>query len=390
LFNVVIILALAWLALRLSRKGLARLRERMQAGGLADFERVKRINTLEQVFRYAIAVIIILVTGMLVLSQLGISIAPILAAAGVLGIAIGFGAQSLVKDYFTGLFLLLENQVRQGDVVEIAGKGGLVEEMTLRYIRLRDYEGSVHYVPNGTIDSVTNRSRGFAFAVIDIGVAYREDVDEVYAVMREVGAALRADPEISAKIEDDLEIAGVDKWADSAVVIRCRFKVRPLEQWGVRRAYLYRLKKAFDAADIEIWVGFEIAQLSGLFEHLLVRKASGLHPGQDIIAGAVHHAHDAAHLVACQPFGQGLDYRDSTCDCGLEPDNPALSLGGEGEVVTVMGQQGLVGGDHILARRDGGFGRQTGGAFVAAHDFDKDIDIVTPGEGHRIGFPRIV
>ena len=252
LFNVVIILALSWLALRLSRKGLARLRARMQEGALADFERVKRLNTLEQVFRYAIAVIITLVTGMLVLSELGISIAPILAAAGVLGIAIGFGAQSLVKDYFTGLFLLLENQVRQGDVVEIAGKGGLVEEMTLRYIRLRDYEGSVHYVPNGTIDSVTNRSRGFAFAVIDIGVAYREDIDEVYAVMREVGAALRADPEFATKIEDDLEIAGVDKWADSAVVIRCRFKVRPLEQWGIRRAYLYRLKKAFDAADIEI------------------------------------------------------------------------------------------------------------------------------------------
>jgi small conductance mechanosensitive channel len=252
LFNVVIILALSWLALRLSRKGLARLRARMQEGALADFERVKRLNTLEQVFRYAIAVIITLVTGMLVLSELGISIAPILAAAGVLGIAIGFGAQSLVKDYFTGLFLLLENQVRQGDVVEIAGKGGLVEEMTLRYIRLRDYEGSVHYVPNGTIDSVTNRSRGFAFAVIDIGVAYREDIDEVYAVMREVGSSLRADPEFATKIEDDLEIAGVDKWADSAVVIRCRFKVRPLEQWGIRRAYLYRLKKAFDAADIEI------------------------------------------------------------------------------------------------------------------------------------------
>ncbi|MDO9467933.1 MAG: mechanosensitive ion channel family protein [Thiobacillus sp.] len=252
LFNVVIILTLSWLALRLSRKGLERLRAHMQEGEFVDLERIKRLNTLEQVFRYAIAVIITLVTGMLVLSQLGISIAPILAAAGVLGIAIGFGAQSLVKDYFTGLFLLLENQVRQGDVVEIAGKGGLVEEMTLRYIRLRDYEGSVHYVPNGTIDSVTNRSRGFAFAVIDIGVAYREDVDEVYAVMREVGAALRADPEFSAKIEDDLEIAGVDKWADSAVVIRCRFKVRPLEQWGVRRAYLYRLKKAFDAAGIEI------------------------------------------------------------------------------------------------------------------------------------------
>lgn len=249
--HVVIILALTWLLLRLSRKGLARLRTHMQQD-LGDRERIKRLDTLERVFRYVAAVIITLVGGMLVLSAVGISIAPILATAGVLGIAIGFGAQSLVKDYFNGFFLLLENQVRQGDVVEVAGKGGLVEEMTLRYIRLRDYEGSVHYIPNGTIDSVTNRSRGFAFALLDIGVAYREDVDEVYAVMREVAAGMRSDPELGEKIVEDLEIAGVDKWADSAVVIRCRFKVMPLEQWTVRRAFLYRLKKAFDAAGIEI------------------------------------------------------------------------------------------------------------------------------------------
>ena len=249
--HVLIILVLAWLALRLSRKALARLRLHMQQDE-NDIERNKRLKTLEQVFRYVVAVIITLITGMLVLSEMGISIAPILATAGVLGIAIGFGAQSLVKDYFNGLFLLLENQVRQGDVVEVAGKGGLVEEMTLRYIRLRDYEGSVHYIPNGTIDTVTNRSRSFAHAVIDVGVAYREDVDEVYAVMREVAAELRADPEFAEKIVEDIEIAGVDQWGDSAVVIRCRFKVRPLEQWGVRRAYLYRLKKAFDAAHIEI------------------------------------------------------------------------------------------------------------------------------------------
>jgi len=249
--HVVIILALTWLLLRLSRKGLARLRTHMQQD-LGDRERIKRLDTLERVFRYVAAVIITLVGGMLVLSAVGISIAPILATAGVLGIAIGFGAQSLVKDYFNGFFLLLENQVRQGDVVEVAGKGGLVEEMTLRYIRLRDYEGSVHYIPNGTIDSVTNRSRGFAFALLDIGVAYREDVDEVYAVMREVAAGMRSDPELGEKIVEDLEIAGVDKWADSAIVIRCRFKVMPLEQWTVRRAFLYRLKKAFDAAGIEI------------------------------------------------------------------------------------------------------------------------------------------
>jgi small conductance mechanosensitive channel len=249
--HVVIILALTWLALRLSRRLLTRLRVHMQHE-LADFERIKRLDTLERVFRYVATVVITLVGTMLVLSEVGISIAPILATAGVLGIAIGFGAQSLVKDYFNGFFLLLENQVRVGDVVEVAGKGGLVEEMTLRYLRLRDYEGSVHTIPNGIVDTVTNRSRGFAFALLDVGVAYREDVDEVYAVMREVAAEMRADPELGERILDDLEIAGVDKWGDSAVVIRCRFKVKPLEQWGVRRAFLYRLKKAFDAAGIEI------------------------------------------------------------------------------------------------------------------------------------------
>ena len=249
--HVLLILGLSWLVMCVSRKAVGRLRKRME-DGVDDQEWIKRLHTLEQVFRYIIAVIITVVTAMLVLSEVGISIAPILAAAGVLGIAIGFGAQSLVKDYFTGLFLLLENQVRQGDVVEVAGKGGLVEEMTLRYIRLRDYEGSVHYIPNGHVDTVTNRSRGFAYAVIDVGVAYREDIDEVYDLMRKVATELRADPELADKIVDDIEIAGVDQWGDSAVVIRCRFKVMPLEQWGVRRAYLYRLKKAFDAADIEI------------------------------------------------------------------------------------------------------------------------------------------
>lgn len=249
--HVLLILAMAWLAVRLAGRALARLRTHMDQDA-SDLERSKRLKTLEQVSRYVIAVTITLVTAMLVLSEIGISIAPILAAAGVLGIAVGFGAQSLVKDYFTGLFLLLENQVRQGDVVEVAGKGGLVEEMTLRYIRLRDYEGTVHYIPNGTIDTVTNRSRSYAYAVIDIGVAYREDIDEVYAVMRQVAGELRADPLMAGKIEEDLEIAGIDQWGDSSVVIRCRFKVRPLEQWDVRRAYLYRLKKAFDAAGIEI------------------------------------------------------------------------------------------------------------------------------------------
>ena len=160
--------------------------------------------------------------------------------------------ENLVKDYFTGFFLLLENQIRIGDVVEAGGKAGLVEELTLRYLRLRDYSGNVHYIPNGNISVVTNMSLGYAYAVIDADVAYGADIDRVEAVMRSVGDGMRRDELFSARILDDLEIAGVDAWADSAIVIRCRFKVQPLEQWNVRREYLRRLKQAFDREGIEI------------------------------------------------------------------------------------------------------------------------------------------
>ncbi len=124
--------------------------------------------------------------------------------------------------------------------------------MTLRYVRLRDYDGNVHFVPNGQISTVTNRTRTFAFAVMDVGIAYREDVDAAIEVIREVGRAMRADESFGPRILEDLDVAGVDQWADSAVIIRCRFKVKPIEQWGVRRGFLQRLKAAFDARGIEI------------------------------------------------------------------------------------------------------------------------------------------
>ena len=168
------------------------------------------------------------------------------------GVAVGFGAQSLVKDYFTGFFLLLENQMRQGDVIEAGGHGGVVEEITLRYVRMRDYDGNVHFVPNGTITTVTNKTRGFAYSVIDVGIAYRENIDEALAIMRQVGSELRADPDMALKILEELEIAGVNELGDSAVVLRCRFKTAPIEQWGIRREYLRRIKIAFDAAGVEI------------------------------------------------------------------------------------------------------------------------------------------
>ncbi len=249
--RIVVILLLAWLAATILRRAIRILRRRIEAR-IDDREALKRAETLSRVFRYIVTAAVSLIAGMTILSELGVSLAPILGAAGIAGVAIGFGAQSLVKDFFSGFFILFEDQIRTGDVVRVANHSGLVEEITLRHTRLRDYEGNVHYVPNGMIDSVVNMSRGFAQAVMDIGVAYRENTDEVYAVMRETARQLRADTEFGPRILDDLEIAGVDKWDNSAVVIRCRFKVVALEQWSVRREYLRRLKMAFDRAGIEI------------------------------------------------------------------------------------------------------------------------------------------
>jgi small conductance mechanosensitive channel len=252
IFHILLILVLAWILLKLSRKAVGMLNTYLRSRASTSPEELKRADTISQVFRYIASVGISAVAGMVILSEMGISIAPILATAGVLGIAVGFGAQSLIKDYFNGFFLLLENQIRQGDVVDAGGKSGLVEEVTLRYVRMRDYEGNVHFVPNGIITTVTNMSREYAYSVINVGVAYREDMDEVMSIMQQVGDEMRADGTFGKKILEPLEMAGVDKWEDSAVVVRCRFKVIALEQWGVRREYLRRLKQAFDHRGIEI------------------------------------------------------------------------------------------------------------------------------------------
>lgn len=250
-FRVVAIALMAWtLALVLNRT-IRAFRVRIASRFTAK-EEVRRAETIGRVLRYIATVVVTLIAAVLILSELGVSVAPILGAAGVVGLAVGFGAQSLVKDYFTGFFLLLENQLTTGDVVKIADKAGLVEDVTLRFVRLRDYDGNVHFVPNNLITTVTNMSRSFAFAVVDAGVACREDTDAVVGVMRTVGAALREDPSYSERILDDLEVAGVESWGDSAVVLRCRFKVLPLEQWNVKREFLRRLKKAFHEHGIEI------------------------------------------------------------------------------------------------------------------------------------------
>ncbi len=252
MLRILLIVVLAGILMKISSKLIIKLKMHLRERAIEDAEELKRIDTVGRVFRYIATIVIGIIAIVEILHQLGISIAPILAAAGVVGLAIGFGAQSLIKDYFNGFFILLENQIRQGDVVDAGGKAGLVEEVTLRYIRMREYSGNVHYVPNGSITTVTNMSRGFAQAVIDVGVAYRENVDEVIKVMKAVGEDLRTDDEYQFKILDHMEVAGVDQLGDSSVTIRCRFKVMPLEQWGVRREYLKRIKAAFDQHGIEI------------------------------------------------------------------------------------------------------------------------------------------
>ena len=216
-------------------------------------DELPRLATVGRVLRYTTTVVVVLVAGMLILGELGISIAPILAAAGVAGVAIGFGAQSLIKDYFSGFFILIEDQIREGDVVEIAGKAGIVEEMTLRYVRLRDGDGYVHFVPNGEIKLVSNRTRGFARAVVDVGVGYAVDIDQALGVMREVGRAMRADERWKGRVPDDIEVLGVEKLDNSAVVLRVQLRVMPaIERDNVKREYLKRIKEAFAARGIEI------------------------------------------------------------------------------------------------------------------------------------------
>lgn len=249
--KLAVIVLVMWGLLLGMRRLLSRVRSyaSSKAGGA---EEARRIHTLTIVFRYAITFLVVLVTVTLVLSEVGVSIAPVLGAAGILGVAVGLGGQSLVKDFLAGLFLLVENQVRVGDVVNVGGKAGFVEAVTLRHVRLRDYGGDVHFVPTGSIGVVTNQTMEFSYALVDVSVAYREDPDEVFSVLREVGNALRNDALLGPKTVEDLEIAGVEELADSAVVIRCRMKTVPLEQWNVRRELLKRFKRALAERGLEI------------------------------------------------------------------------------------------------------------------------------------------
>ncbi len=248
--RIAAILVITFILVFIARRLISGL-EKFTATHAHDVEAKKRAATVSNVLRKLATILITAIATLAIFNTLGISILPFLATAGVAGIAIAFGAQSLVKDFFRGFFLLAENQIRQGDVVEMAGKSGLVEDLTLRYVQLRDYEGNVHYVPNGEIGVVTSSSRTFAYAVVDVTIALDQDIAPVIDVMRETGAQLRANPVFEDKILEDLDIAGIEAWNDRGITLRARFKVRALEQSNVKREYLLRLKHAFDKADIQ-------------------------------------------------------------------------------------------------------------------------------------------
>ena len=254
--RILLIALVAYVAIKALRFGLRKLervlltwREREDKERVANEKRVKTLTGLLQ----TIALTLVWVVGIVMsLDQIGLDITPILAGAGIVGLAVGFGAQNLVRDIINGFFVILENQVRVGDVAIVNGTGGLVEAISFRTITLRDLSGTVHIFPHGTVTTLANMTKGWSAYVMNIGVAYKEDTDRVAEIMREVGKDLQQDEQMGRKILEPIEVLGVDAFEESEVVIKARIKTLPIEQWGVGREYRRRLKKAFDRENIEI------------------------------------------------------------------------------------------------------------------------------------------
>jgi len=230
---------------------------RMLLGFTHSVEHQKRAQTLSHIARAVATTVLFLLTAMLLLEEVGINITPLLTAAGIGGLAIGFGAQNLARDVITGFFLLLEDQIRVGDVVKVGDKSGLVENLSLRVLTLRDFDGSVHMIPNGTIATVTNLTKDFSYAVLHIGVSYRVAVDEAIAVLTQVGADLRRDPQFAPDLLEDLQVVGIDDFADMQVKLTLHIKTAPGKQWQVSRELRRRIKKAFDEHNIQMREGLQ-------------------------------------------------------------------------------------------------------------------------------------
>jgi len=217
-----------------------------------DLETEKRVSTLMAIVKQAAKILLWVILIMVLLQKFGVDIGPLIASAGIIGLAVGFGAQELVRDFISGFFILLENHVRAGDVAIINGTGGLVERVELRTITLRDLSGVIHIFQNGKINTLSNMTKEWSAMVFDIGVAYKEDIDTVIKIMKEVGQDMLEDPDFKDNILEPLEVMGLDRFGDSALVIKARLKTKPIMQWSTGREYRKRLKIAFDKENIEI------------------------------------------------------------------------------------------------------------------------------------------
>jgi len=224
-----------------------------------DVRRAAQFHTLRPIVKGLTNGCLVLFLGLTLLSELGVKIAPLLAGAGVVGVALGFGAQTLVKDFLTGLFLIIEDIVSVGDNVMIGNYSGWVESMTLRTIRLRDFDGALHVFPYSEAQVIHNRTKSFSYAVFEPKISYVSDLEQATAVMRQVGGALKADKKFAQMILEPLEVVGVDQFTDVGVVVKARIKTTPGNQWRVQREFNRRLKPAFDAQRVEI--GYTNVQL---------------------------------------------------------------------------------------------------------------------------------
>jgi small conductance mechanosensitive channel len=252
-FRVALVTLLAYALIRATTLLVKRFEyELATASGLDAVERGKRARTLGGLIRNVATIAIASIAVLMILREFRIDIAPVLAGAGIAGLALGFGAQTLVRDIISGFFLILEDQVRVGDVATINGTGGLVEEINLRTVVLRDQHGAVHVFPNGAIERLANHSKDFSYYVMDLGITYGEDPDRVGAVLQGVGAELQRDPQFGPFILEPIEVLGIEGFADWSVQLKLRIKTVPLKQWVVGRELRKRIRKAFDRQGIEI------------------------------------------------------------------------------------------------------------------------------------------
>ncbi len=219
---------------------------------LRDDDATLRLKTFSHVLKWVGSLLIVGMGLYMLLQSFGIDVAPLLAGAGIVGLALGFGGQYLIRDIINGIFILFEGQFRVNDVVKIGDLGGLVEAMNLRVTQLRDLEGRVIFIPNGEIKAVINFTKGYSQALFDIGVAYKENVDDVMRIMKDIAKEMQKDPYFGKLILENMEMLGVDAFTDSAVIIKCRMKTLPIKQWEVAREYRRRLKNRFDELGIEI------------------------------------------------------------------------------------------------------------------------------------------